>query len=88
MEPMENKSNSALIGVVVVILVLVIGGWYVWKSQSETPSPYEVNTTEQNTENSADQSSAVINAYAELDLLGQEFETTDTNVGVDVETIQ
>jgi hypothetical protein len=37
MEP-EKKSNGALVGLIVIILILVIGGVYLWqKSEVEAP---------------------------------------------------
>ncbi len=29
---MEQKSNGALMGSIIIIVILIIGGWYVWKT--------------------------------------------------------
>ena len=35
MEP-EKKSNGALVGAVIIILILLVGGIYMWKQREET----------------------------------------------------
>ena len=76
MEP-EKKSNGALIGSVIIIIILIIGGIYIWQSkvksaleqkkvQSEAITPMDANA---------------------LDALEQDFGTTDTNIDIDVNTI-
>lgn len=35
MEP-EKKSNGALVGAVIIILILLVGGIYMWKQRAET----------------------------------------------------
>lgn len=37
MEP-EKKSNGALIGSIIIIIILIVGGIYVWQSKVEEPS--------------------------------------------------
>ena len=76
MEP-EKKSNGALIGSIIIIIILIIGGIYIWQSkvksafgtkkvQSEAITPMDANA---------------------LDALEQDFGTTDTNIDIDVNTI-
>ncbi len=57
---MEQKSNGALIGTAIIILILIIGGIYLWKTQEQkvpvVPSPNiqdvsEVIDTTSNIEN-------------------------------------
>jgi len=87
MEPTtEKKSNGALIGSIIVILLLIMGGVYVWMTKMESPEVMEEqNTTETNT--GSDEGAAAIKAYDELNTLEQDL-NSDTQVGVDVETIQ
>ncbi|MFZ3011646.1 MAG: hypothetical protein WA060_01450 [Minisyncoccia bacterium] len=73
MEP-EKKSNGALIGLIIIILLLVVGGIYVWQSnrdalQEESPVVTEEDSTE-------------------LETLEASLETTDTNIGVDVNEVE
>ncbi len=85
MEPnVDKKSNGAFIGAVIVIIILVLGGLYVWKNQKiENTLP----TNEVGEENT-DQSSAVINAYNELVVFEEDLGNTDTNAEVNVDTLQ
>lgn len=78
MEP-EKKSHGALIGSIIVIIILVIGGLYIWQSNvknttnkpPETPTPIDtVSTTD------------------ELNTLEQDINSTNTDVGVDVNSVQ
>lgn len=71
----EKKSNGALIGLIIIILLLVIGGIYVWQSNKETPPVVE--TTVITEEDSTD-----------LETMEASLETTDTNIGLDVETVE
>ncbi len=67
MEP-EKKSNGAFVGLVVIIIILVVGGIYIWQSSQK-----EKTVTNQDA--------------AVLDSLQLDAETTDTDTGVDVNTI-
>lgn len=85
MEPnVDKKSNGAFIGAVIVIIILVLGGLYVWKNQKIE------NTLPQNEigNENLDQSSAVINAYNELVIFEEDLGNTDTNAEVNVDTLQ
>jgi len=74
MEP-EKKSNGALIGLIIIILLLVIGGVYVWQSNKDalqkTPTPV---VTEEDSN--------------ELNTLEASLETADTNIDVDVNEVE
>lgn len=85
MEPnVDKKSNGALIGAIIVIIILVLGGLYVWQNQKgEITLP-----TNQISNENLDQSSAVINAYNELEVFEEDLGNTDTNIEVNVETLQ
>ena len=67
MEP-EKKSNGAFVGLVVIIIILVVGGIYIWQSSQK-----EKTVTNQDA--------------AVMDSLQLDAETTDTDTGVDVNTI-
>ncbi|OGI95554.1 hypothetical protein A2917_03315 [Candidatus Nomurabacteria bacterium RIFCSPLOWO2_01_FULL_42_17] len=73
MEP-EKKSNGSLVGLVVIIIILIIGGIYIWmsnpKGAEQTPSE---NLTHEDSET--------------LDSLELEAESTDSNTGVDANTV-
>lgn len=85
MEPnVDKKSNGAFIGAIIVIIILVLGGLYVWQNQNKENTEPKNKVGEENT----DQSSAVINAYNELEAFDQELGTTNTNVEVNVDTLQ
>lgn len=76
MEP-EKKSNGALVGLVIIVIILLLGAVYVWKSKAK-------NTIETNINNVAitNQETSDINA------LEQDLKTTDTNIGIDVNALQ
>jgi len=45
MEP-EQKSNGALVGLIIIIIILVLGGIYLWKNSAEERAKLEgANTT-------------------------------------------
>ena len=75
MEP-EKKSNGVLIGLVVIIIILVIGGIYVWMSNKNAADITDADNI-QTESTPADDS-------AELDTLQQEIDTTNTDVGASV----
>ncbi len=75
MEP-EKKSNGAMVGLVVIIIILIIGGIYMWqKKQSatetidQTPLQSETVTTDDSTE---------------LETLEQDLNTADTEIDASV----
>ena len=80
MEPQEKKSHGALIGSIIIIIILVIGGVYIWQSK--------INIAKQK----AAQEQAIINSEnsqtSDLNNLEQQINTTDTNTGVDASQIQ
>lgn len=59
MEP-EQKSNGALIGLIVIVIILIIGGIYLWKtSLKENAVPAPVNSTVGSADNSANLEASV-----------------------------
>ena len=72
MEP-EKKINGALVGLIVIVVILVIGGIYVWQSNKNSePAPAGAVTDENS---------------AELNMLEADLETTDISTGVDVNAV-
>ncbi len=76
MEP-EKKPNGAVIGLIIIVVILIMGGVYIWQSQvkeaidNKNVTPTPVTTSDTN----------------DLDNLGKELESTDVNVDVDVDSI-
>jgi len=77
----EKKSHGALIGSIIIIVILIIGGIYIWQTKIK-----EIKIEQQRQKMQAD----AINAanLNELKTLEQDLKNTDTNVGVDTEKIQ
>ncbi len=69
----EKKSNGAIIGLVVIIIILIIGGIYMWKSGKDTRTT-ETITTGTEVAPLTEQDSTDLNA------LDQDVETVDTNI--------
>jgi len=69
----EKKSNGALIGSIIIVVILVIGGIYVWQSKVKTTLEQKQQVTPADTE--------------ELNTLEQNLNSIDTNVDVDVNNI-
>lgn len=80
MEP-EKKSNGALVGLVVVVIILIIGGIYMWQKNK--------NNIETPTDTLAGISAEALTSQdaAAIDALDQEAESTDAEAGVDVEAV-
>ena len=71
MEP-EQKSNGALVGLVVIIIILVLGGVYLWKNSMKERAKLEnTNITSSNTDDSVD-------LNAEIDSL--DLESLDSEI--------
>lgn len=86
MEP-EKKSNGALIGLVVIIIILIIGGIYVWISNNKADiTDVDIQTESLSTTNSATDSAT---DSVELNTLEQEVDVTDTDVGANaIDSVQ
>ena len=80
MEP-EKKSNGALIGSIIIIIILLVGGIYIWQSKVK-------NLPIKNTENTVQTNETTTADLNDLNTLDQDLNTTDTNTGVDVSSIQ
>ncbi len=70
MEP-EKKSNGAIVGLVVIIIILLVGGIYMWMSSKDTlyEGRSESTVTDQDSK--------------DLDTLEQDAGKIDANTGVD-----
>ncbi len=78
MEP-EKKSNGALIGSIIIIVILIIGAIYIWQTQMKKEVPENVVpvnnvATDTNT--------------TDLNNLEADVNATDTNINVDVNKVQ
>jgi flagellar biosynthesis/type III secretory pathway M-ring protein FliF/YscJ len=76
MEP-EKKSDGALIGSIIIILILILGGVFVWRSKVKEMQ-LEKKIQEENAAKMTE----------ELNQIKQDLNTTDTNTGVDVNQIK
>ncbi len=72
MEP-ETKSNGALVGLVIIIIILVAGGIYIWQSNKDTLK----KQIQVESETVTDQDTI------DLDTLELNAEAIDTGTGVD-----
>lgn len=79
MEP-ETKSNGAFVGLVIIIIILVLGGIYVWRSNKNNLE--KIKQTRIQAEAVTSQDSAA------LDALEQDLKTTDTDTGVNTNSVQ
>ena len=73
----EKKPSGALVGLIVIIIILIIGGLYIWKS----------NTMKAQQEKEKAEVMARQDALA-LDALEKDLATTDTNVTTDTNSVQ
>jgi len=78
MEPEEKKSNGALLGSIIIIIILIAGGIYIW--QSKVQKALEEKTKAENVVVPMDAN--------ELDALEQDLNAIDTNIDVDVNSIE
>lgn len=81
MEQPEKKSYGALIGSIIIIVILLIGGIYVWQTKVR-----EIKREQLRVKMQAD----AINAanMNEINTLQQDINSTDTNTGVDANAIK
>jgi len=74
MEP-EKKSNGTLVGVIIIIIILIIGGLYTWQTKVKE------------LKDKAQQEDTILNDSTELNTLEQDLNNTDTNLNVDVNSL-
>lgn len=75
----EKKSNEALVGLIIIILILIIGGIYIFISNKNAAEKMKNLQTQLQTATNQDS--------VALDTLEQDIIKTDTETGVDVNTI-
>jgi len=79
MEP-EKNTNGAFVGLAVIIIILVIGGIYIWISNQKAQEQLQNSQTQ--SENVTSQDAATLNA------LEQDSKKTNTDTGVDASTVR
>jgi len=77
----DKKSNGALVGIIIIVIILILGGIYMWNSKKANEA-VPVNSELNETENGA----AVI--QADLELIGTDLEGADTDVSAEMDTIE
>lgn len=91
MEPTtDKKSNGALVGAIIVILILVLGGFYLWQTNSlkdkeDGSEPIPVNTEQQSYLEELNMASVI---EADLSALDTENSTADADFTADVNALQ
>jgi len=77
MEQGDKKSNGALVGSIIIIIILVVGGIYIWQSKVKKTldNDYQAPAT-----TPADDT--------ELDTLEQEAGGLDTDIDLDINTVE
>jgi hypothetical protein len=73
----EKKSDGALVGLIIIIIILVVGGLYMIYSEHKTIIEERVQ-----------QQKILEQNASELEALQKELSNTDTNTGVDTNTIK
>jgi len=79
MEP-ETKSSGSLVGLVVIIIILVLGGVYMWMSNNE-------KMTEQSDTQPTDTNAVTSQDSSEVNALEQDSSAIDVNTGIDYNAI-
>ena len=78
MEP-EKKTNGALVGLIIIVIILIVGGIYVWQTKNKGVT----DGTDTNTQAVTPEDSS------ELDTLEQDLNTVDIDVGANaIESVQ
>ena len=80
MEP-QKKSNGALIGSIIIIVILIIGGLYVWQTKVK-----QIKLEQQRVKMQADALNATY--MNELKTLEQDMNNTDTTIDVNADQIK
>ena len=74
MEP-EQKSNGALVGLIIVIIILVLGGIYLWRNSVKERENLENAAVTSNAENANDDTASL-----EADVNKVELEDLDSEI--------
>lgn len=78
MEP-EKKAGGAFVGLVIIVIILVLGGIYMWKVNKDAAQNQTGQTQTEATLTEEDSN--------DLNTLEQEANVIDANVGVDASTV-
>lgn len=78
MEP-EKKSNGAFIGLIVIIIILIVGGIFIWISNKNAAEKLKAEQAQYEAVNNQD--------AAALDALEQDVNGVDASAGVDVNAV-
>ena len=92
MEP-AKKSNGALVGSIIVIIILIIGGIYVWQMRAKTVEENKAIEQKLLQESQKAEQNTVVKEITpadttELNALEQDLNRADTSTGVDATKIQ
>lgn len=89
MEPtIDKKSNGALVGAIIVVLILVLGGLYLWQANSLKDKDSQTIDTDNTVSNQPNQEVETLDIETELDLLEQENMSGDVDVTEGINTVQ
>ena len=69
----DKSTNGAFLGLTVIIIILIIGGIYIWQANKNVLIKQSESITNEDT--------------TQLDTLGTEIQNTDTSVGVDTNSL-
>jgi len=87
----EKKSNGAFIGSIVIIIILIIGGIYIW--QSKVKSALEQKKVQLEKKNALEQKKIQLEQNVtpadttKLNTLENDLNTLDTKINVDVNKV-
>lgn len=73
----DKKSNGTIVGIVIIIVILIIGGIYTWQSK-----------VKETLKEKAAQEDTLQNDANALDSLDQDLKNTDTNLNIDINSLQ
>lgn len=78
----EQKSNGAVMGIIVIVALLIIGGFFTWQNSVKKLAEQEKNRVELE---------AIINSKnidIELDALNNDLNATDMNLDMDLDSLE
>ncbi len=81
----EQKSNGGLVGVIIVVIILIAGAWYMWRSREKAvvPPTDEIATEETSIANLNTQGSSDEIGDIEADLNATSLDALNTTVTAD-----
>ncbi len=78
----EEKSNGAVIGIIIIVVLLIVGGLFTWQNSAKKLAEQEKNKAELE---------AIIdseNFDTELDALFQDLNSTNTDIDINIDTLE